>query len=249
MDLSRPAAGDSTPQMVSRSHRDKSGGGFLPDAVVQQWTENPCGSQYSDAEPGSLRWAQETDNFRFQEYAPWLPAWADFTSAKGQDVLEVGCGIGFDTARFAASGATVTAIDVTPRSLQLTNQRLAMQGLHATLIETDAHALPFPTASFDRAYSFGVLHHLKNPQRGIAEMVRVLRPGGRLQFAVYHRRSGYYGAFLWLYHGVLRGRLREMDMDRILSLMVEKGGDSPDLIVRAYTKAEVRRMADGLADV
>jgi ubiquinone/menaquinone biosynthesis C-methylase UbiE len=216
------------------------------EATIRQWSEHPCGAQYSAAEPGSPRWAEETDRFRFGGYAPWLPAWADFASSAGERVLEVGCGTGFDTARFAAAGADVTAVDLVPRSLELTSQRLSVQGLNATLVLADAHSLPFPDASFDRVYSFGVLHHLAGPERGITEMMRVLRPGGRLQLAVYHRRSGYYAAFLWLYHGVVRGMLRRMPMDRILSLMVERGGNSPDLIVRAYTKAEVRRMAAGL---
>jgi SAM-dependent methyltransferase len=90
-------------------------------------------------------------------------------------VLDVGCGPG----RFAERvrdelDASVSAIDISPRMVDLT----AMRGIDAQL--GDVQELPFGDGEFDCAVANWVLHHVTDLDRAVAELARVLRPGGRL---------------------------------------------------------------------
>ena len=92
-----------------------------------------------------------------------------------QDVLDAGCGTGEFAERVAReTSATVEAIDLSSRMVALTSAR----GVRAHL--GDIHSLPFSEGTFDVAVANWVLHHLDDLDRGLAELARVLRPGGRL---------------------------------------------------------------------
>ena len=64
-----------------------------------------------------------------------------------------------------------------------------MFGLKGNIRRADAEKLPFFSASFDFAWSWGVIHHSSSFEKCIAEIARVLRPGGRLMLMVYYRPS------------------------------------------------------------
>jgi SAM-dependent methyltransferase len=89
-------------------------------------------------------------------------------------VLEVGCGPGEAAERIAASGAEVEALDISERMVELTQAR----GVEARV--GDVQQLPFEDESFDAALAGWMLYHVPDVERGIAELARVLRPGGRL---------------------------------------------------------------------
>jgi SAM-dependent methyltransferase len=90
-------------------------------------------------------------------------------------VLEVGCGWGEFAARVRDElGAEVVATDLSPRMVELARGR----GLAAAL--ADVQQLPFRDASFDCAVANWMLYHVPDLDRGLAEIARVLRPGGRL---------------------------------------------------------------------
>ncbi len=89
-------------------------------------------------------------------------------------VLEVGCGPGEASETIAASGAAVEAIDISDRMVELARGR----GVDARV--GDVQDLPFEDGSFDAALSAWMLYHVPDVERGIAELSRVLRPGGRL---------------------------------------------------------------------
>jgi ubiquinone/menaquinone biosynthesis C-methylase UbiE len=91
-----------------------------------------------------------------------------------QRVLDAGCGRGDFSARLADAGVEVVGLDQSERMVELTRAR----GVEAVV--GDIAALPFPDASFDAAAANHVLYHLPDVDRGIAELARVLRPGGRL---------------------------------------------------------------------
>lgn len=103
----------------------------------------------------------------------------------GAHVLEVGCGTGvFLPALAAAVGprGRIVGVDHAPALLSRARQRIAAHELTTPidLIEGDAHALPFATGTFDAAHCERVLMHLENPGVAIREMVRVVKPGGRV---------------------------------------------------------------------
>ena len=90
-------------------------------------------------------------------------------------VLEVGCGPGDFAARMVAEiGADVVAADIAPRMVELA------RGLGVDARLGDVQDLPFPDGSFDVAVAGWMLYHVPNLPQGIAQLGRVLRPGGRL---------------------------------------------------------------------
>lgn len=102
----------------------------------------------------------------------------------GQRVLDLGCGYGETAAWLAMQGATVDAVDISPRMLEV-SRRLAERAGVAGRIRFHAapgEALPFPEAAFDAAFGHDVLHHL-DLDRARREILRVVRPGGRAVFA------------------------------------------------------------------
>jgi ubiquinone/menaquinone biosynthesis C-methylase UbiE len=105
----------------------------------------------------------------------------------GEVVLDIGCGAGIDSllaARHVGAAGRVLALDMTPAMLERTRHHAALVGatnveVHEGLME----ALPFPDATVDVVVSNGVLNLSTRKSRALAEMHRVLRPGGRLALA------------------------------------------------------------------
>ena len=101
----------------------------------------------------------------------------------GERVLDVGSGIG-GPARFLASryGVTVTAIDATERFCRAAEMLTRGAGLddRVTIVRGDALSLPFADASFDVVWTQAVSQNIFDKRRFVSELVRVLRPGGRV---------------------------------------------------------------------
>lgn len=92
----------------------------------------------------------------------------------GDRTVDVGAGAGFVTDALLARGAHVVALDASSAMVDV------LRGRHATLDArvADAEALPLADASVDHAFANMCLHHVERPARAIAEMARVVRPGG-----------------------------------------------------------------------
>jgi SAM-dependent methyltransferase len=100
--------------------------------------------------------------------------------AAGEQVLDVACGTGNAALVAAARGAAVTGLDAAERLVGVARERAAAAGLEAEWLVGDAQALPFEDARFDAAVSvFGVIF-APDARRAAAELVRVVRPGGRI---------------------------------------------------------------------
>lgn len=109
----------------------------------------------------------------------------------GMRVLDVGCGTGFWAVKLARMGADVSAIDISPRSVQATRRRAELAGMkdrvHASVMS--ATDLRFADSSFDLVYGQDIIHHLDGPQFG-REVARVLRPTGRAVFSENSANNG-----------------------------------------------------------
>jgi ubiquinone/menaquinone biosynthesis C-methylase UbiE len=103
-------------------------------------------------------------------------------ASPGERVLDVGCGPGFYCAELAAdvgSSGSVVGVDSSPAMLGLAGRRCAGNE-RVELLSGDAVSLPVDDASFDAAVCVQVLEYVADPTVALAEMHRVLRPGGRV---------------------------------------------------------------------
>jgi len=153
--------------------------------VKDFWNAASCGEELYLASQDEAGYRAEAEaRYRLE---PYILPFADFESARGKRVLEIGTGLGADHQRFAEAGAKLSGIDLTERAIAHTRQRLAAFGLESDLATGDAENLPFPDNSFDLVYSWGVLHHSPDTRRAIAEAHRVLKPGGEARIMVGQR--------------------------------------------------------------
>ena len=107
----------------------------------------------------------------------------------GDKVLDVGTGTGNLAITAAREGADVSAIDLTPHLVEVAKRTAASLGLKVDIREGDAEALPFPDRTFDVVASqFGHMF-APRPEVAVAEMLRVLKPGGRIAFATWPPES------------------------------------------------------------
>jgi len=197
------------------------------DAVRRYWNERIHDLEMTTHPPGSREFFADLDAYRFDKLR-YLPELVDFGGFAGRRLLEVGCGIGTDLARFARGGAVVTGIDLSQTAIDLAAKNFAGLGLSGDLRVGDGEALPFPDASFDVVYGHGVLQYAVRPERIVAEAHRVLVPGGQAIFMVYNRRS-------WL-----------NGLSKVMKVALEHE-DAP--VLRKYTIGEFRALLAPFAAV
>jgi len=98
----------------------------------------------------------------------------------GWKVLDVATGSGNAAIAAARAGCEVVGVDYVPALLERGRERARAEGLAVDFREGDAEALPFPDASFDAVLSIYGAMFAPDPPRAAREMVRVVRPGGRI---------------------------------------------------------------------
>jgi SAM-dependent methyltransferase len=101
----------------------------------------------------------------------------------GDEVLDVACGTGNAAVPAAAAGGSVTGLDLTPELFPAARRRAAEASVDLELVEGDMEEMPFADGAFDVVLStFGVMF-APRPEVAARELVRVLRPGGRIGLA------------------------------------------------------------------
>lgn len=104
---------------------------------------------------------------------------------RGHSVLDLGCGTGRHTAWLVEAGASVTAVDFSEGMLAEARRKPGMESVH--FIAHDLHKpLPIPSDRFDLVVSGLVLEHLRDVKNFLAEVARVLKPGGRAVVSAMH---------------------------------------------------------------
>ncbi|MFE1786048.1 methyltransferase domain-containing protein [Streptomyces sp. NPDC059506] len=155
-----------------------------------------------------------------------------FPLAPGDRVLDLGCGAGRHAFECYRRGANVVALDRNGEEIRevakwfaaMAEAGEAPAGATATAIEGDALALPFPDNSFDRVIISEVMEHIPDDTGVLAEMFRVLRPGGLIAVTVPRWLPE---KICWMlsdeYHEVEGGHIRIYRGDELLGKMRRAG--------------------------
>jgi ubiquinone/menaquinone biosynthesis C-methylase UbiE len=100
---------------------------------------------------------------------------------RGGVALEVGCGrgVGSELVLDVFGADAVDAFDLDPRMVALARERLRHHGSRVRLWVGDASAIAAPAAAYDAVFDFGIIHHIPQWRLALAEVCRVLKPGGR----------------------------------------------------------------------
>jgi SAM-dependent methyltransferase len=113
----------------------------------------------------------------------WSPFWKA-TDLKGAHVLDYGCGNGHFSLLMARHGSHVFGIDISPQLIEQAKAAALISGCNGNapkFVAGDAHHTPFGDAMFDYVVGNGALHHL-DLEKALAEIARVLKPGGKAVF-------------------------------------------------------------------
>jgi 2-polyprenyl-6-hydroxyphenyl methylase/3-demethylubiquinone-9 3-methyltransferase len=119
--------------------------------------------------PGRLRW--------FDRHIDW----------RNRDVLDLGCAGGFMAEAMAARGANVTGIDPAADAVEAARRHARDSGMRIVYDVGHGEALPYAAAAFDAVVCVDVLEHVSDLSKVLAEVARVLRPGGLFLFDTINR--------------------------------------------------------------
>jgi ubiquinone/menaquinone biosynthesis C-methylase UbiE len=167
--------------------------------VHDYWNAHTLGLQYvtdKSVRPGTPEFFTHIRPWMNPYKFPWIMERIDREAKllKGKHLLEIGCGMGYDSLEFLKRGVRVTATDLTPNAVALTRKHFELEGVHAEDIRTaNALDLPFPDNRFDAVWANGVLHATGDTRRAIQEARRVLKPGGRAIISHFYRKPS------WMY--------------------------------------------------
>lgn len=171
----------------------------LVGEIREYWNARTLGVQYvkdTSLEPGSRQYFDHIRPWMNPYKFPWIMDRIELHAAqlRGKHLLEIGCGMGFDSLEFLKRGVRVTATDLTPSAVAMTRRHFEVEGVTAEDVrEANALDLPFPDETFDAVWSNGVLHATGDTPRAIREAWRVLKPGGRAIISHFYRKPS------WMY--------------------------------------------------
>src|SRR6266850_3547264 len=154
----------------------------VPDSLaknIEHWTKN--NREHLDPSANAAHWAKDELTwgvFGIREVDLGSP----LGDVRGLDVVELGCGTAYFSARLAKQGARPVGVDPTPAQLDTARRMQEATGIRFALVEAPGERVPLPDASFDLAFSEYGASLWADPKLWIPEAARLLRPHGRLVF-------------------------------------------------------------------
>lgn len=150
--------------------------GLQPDQEPRRWDDHVCVYE-AVFEPFTLQFARA--------------AMSTLKLTAGCSVLDVGAGSGGAALAMADQGLRVTAIDASSRMVDRIQTRAAERGVAIEALSMDGQALQFKDATFDGALSVLGIILFPDPTRGLAEMRRMVRPGGWVSVVTWTQPQNY----------------------------------------------------------
>jgi len=155
----------------------------MPDAELEE--KHARERQFHDSKYSETGGALYPAHYKLNPtYAVYKAMLAEIGDVRDKHVLELGCGEGWITRDLAAAGARVFAFDISEQAVENTQRVLEIAGLatHCDLRVMAAEKLDYPDGTFDVVVGFAIIHHL-DLRKALAEVARVLKPGGTAVFA------------------------------------------------------------------
>jgi ubiquinone/menaquinone biosynthesis C-methylase UbiE len=188
---------------------------YTVTAVRNYWDSHTLGLQYvtnTSLEVGSPEFFTHIRPWMNPYKFPWIMDRIEREAAilKGKHLLEVGCGMGYDSLEFLKRGVRVTATDLTPNAVKLSRRHFEIEGVQPEDVRTaNGLKLPFDDNTFDAVWANGVLHATGDTARAIAEARRVLKPGGRAIISHFYRKP----SWMYMLHHVGRENIEYKEED------------------------------------
>lgn len=210
------------------------------ERVREYWNARPCDSDQSERTPMSREYFLEIERRRYA-LQPHILEVLSTMDWRGKRVLEIGAGLGTDARTLIGKGGVYTGINVDPASTEATSQALRVFSLPGNALRCDATRLDFADGSFDVVYSFGVLHHIPDVASAVAEIHRVLKPGGELLVMLYNRTSINYAVEIMLLRKL---GLRVLALPGAMSLLERLGLPRRKIARHAELARRLKKMTD-----
>ena len=154
--------------------------------IRDYWNRRPCNIRHSNKPLYTMEYFYEVEKRKYF-VEPHIPGFAQFERWQNKRVLEIGCGIGTDAVNFVRAGAIYTGIELSDKSLEITETRMKVMGvfdpdrvvlrnINAENLGDLVALLPPDGEKYDLIYSFGVIHHSACPERILANCAQLLKP-------------------------------------------------------------------------
>src|SRR4029078_210613 len=153
------------------------------ETVKNYWDASPCNIRHSNYQIGTKEYFNQVEQKKYRA-EPHILIFAEVEKWQNKEVLEIGCGIVTALISFLRSGATVTAFDLSEKSIEIARQRLKVFNFDADLYCCNAENFVLDE-KFDLIYSFGVIHHTPNPKSIIKNMREMIKKEGEIRIMLY----------------------------------------------------------------
>lgn len=181
---------------------DFSGEKQAKNQIKHFWHTHPNARHLVKGRETTKEFFEEHDRI-IDDLSPYLPLVLDYEGCSGKRVLEVGCGMGGQARFMAQKAKEFFAVDLAPKSIELTRKRFAIYNLNPfNILQSDAENLPFKNEVFDRVCSNGVIHSTPNTPKAAREIYRVLKKDSEAVIMVYYKNS-----IFWWYDLMIRLRV------------------------------------------
>lgn len=235
----------------------------LNKAVENWWNENPFTCGTASAErcdlTGRLDKIDEESFVQIERRMRkwWIGATYDdpnspllsrifsYESLKGKHVLDIAVGTGWSSVEMARYAQTVTGIDLTDEAIRISTIHAGLKGIsNVRFQKMDAQHMTFSDSSFDFVLAWGCHMHMPNTEASLAEVCRVLRPGGMTVAYWYNKSSWTYWFNFFFLRGILLGKLitYKGNMTRIVSRYTDGSSKGGNALTKAYTPFELEDM-------
>lgn len=163
---------------------------------------------------------------------------------KNKNILDIACGSGIFTVKFAKISKNVEAIDLTENAVKLTKIHLKLLGLDALVKKMDAQNLKFKNNSFDFVNAWGCLMHMPNTQKAINEIYRCSKKNSKTLAYFYNKNSWTFWFSIFFLRGILMLGFFKYGFDstKLVTRFTDGQTQGGNILTKVYSKKQLKKM-------